>query len=70
MPVAMTRPTRHPSSGVFRLRKVIPESLRDAAERLFGVRREFIENLGTKNEAEARRRAPAALAEIDRGSRS
>ncbi len=66
MPVAMTRPTRHPSSGVFRLRKVIPESLRDAAERLFGVRREFIENLGTKNEAEARRRAPAALAEIER----
>ena len=62
MPLAMTRPSRHPKSGVFRIRKVIPEPLRDAAQRLYGVRAEFIETLATKNEAEARRLAPAVLA--------
>lgn len=66
MPLVMTRPTLHPKTGVFRLRKVIPPALRDAAQRIYGQRREFIESLRTKDEAEARRRAPATLAEMER----
>lgn len=66
MPLAMTRPTPHPKTGVFRLRKVIPPPLREAAERLYGVKSEFIVSLGTKSEAEARRTAPAEMAEIER----
>ena len=66
MPLTMTRPTKHPETGVFRLRKAIPAALRAEAERLFGVKREFITSLGVKDAASARRLAPAALAEIDR----
>lgn len=66
MPLAMTRPTKHPKTGVFRIRKGIPPALRDAAHRLYGQRWELIESLGTKNEREARERAPAVLAEIER----
>jgi integrase len=60
----MTQPTKHPISGVYRLRQAIPAALRDTAERLYGVRAEIMVNLGTREPAEAKRRAPAALAEV------
>lgn len=62
MALATTRPTLHPKAGVFIVRKAIPRPL---AKSLFGVRAEFIENLGTKDEAEARKLAPAALARAE-----
>ncbi|MDD2704758.1 MAG: hypothetical protein PHU07_05420, partial [Acidocella sp.] len=62
----MTCPTKHPKSGVYRLRKAIPPDLRAQAEKLFGVSREFIVSLGVKDAAAARRLAPAVLAEIER----
>jgi len=66
MPLAMTRPTRHPKSGVYRLRKPIPPQHRETAQRLFGVSRELTVTLGTKDEAEARRLAPRHLDELER----
>jgi integrase len=60
MALAMIRPTKHPKSGVYRLRLAVPAGLRASAVALFGVRAEFIENLGTKVPADAKRLAPAA----------
>lgn len=56
----MTRPTQHPKTGIYRIRRAVPAALREAA----GVR-EWIVNLGTKDPLEARRRAAQALAEIE-----
>lgn len=60
----MTHPTRHPKTGTYLLRVAIPEPLRATTKQLFGVCRELRENLGTKSAAEARKRAPAALARL------
>jgi len=38
--------------------------MRETAHRLFGVRREFIQNLGTKDKRAAVRAAPGALAAL------
>jgi integrase len=54
------RPTKHPKSGVYRLRLTLPPALRETASRLFGVRTEIIENLKTKDPKEACRLASAA----------
>jgi integrase len=66
MPLAMIRPTPHPKSGVYRLRKSIPAQYRDTAQRLFGVRRELTVTLGTKDAREAVRLAPRYLDELER----
>ena len=61
----MTRPTKHPRTGIYRLRKVIPKHLRDIVQRRHGVRCELIVNLGTKDAKEAHRAAPEALAKME-----
>jgi integrase len=61
----MTRPTKHPKTGVYRLRKQIPAALRDVAASLFGVRGELITSLGTKDPDEARQRAPVEIARLE-----
>lgn len=56
----MTRPTKHPTTGVYRIRKVVPKELRPiigSAERIISLR--------TKDPAEAAKRAPAALRKIE-----
>ncbi len=55
----MTRPTKHPKTGIYRVRKAVPLRLRAAA----GVR-EWVVGLATKDAAEARQKAPQALAQI------
>jgi integrase len=60
MPPAMSRPWKHPSSGVFWLRKVVPENLR----KLVGKREEK-RSLHTRDPAEAKRRHAEAFAEIE-----
>ena len=56
----MTRPTKHPKTGVYRIRKGVPKALRAAVGR-----RELIRSLGTKDRAEAKRLAPPVLAEFE-----
>jgi hypothetical protein len=60
MPLAMSRPWKHPSSGVYWVRKGVPEDLRA----LVGKREEK-RSLGTRDPAEAKRRHAEALAEIE-----
>lgn len=62
MALIMTRPTQHPKTGIYVLRKGIPRQLREITKRKHGVRAEFIESLGTRDPAEAKRLAPAVLA--------
>lgn len=57
----MTRPTKHPTTGVYRIRMVVPKDIRA----IIG-KRERIISLRTKDPAEAMRRAPAALEQIAR----
>ena len=57
----MIRPTRHPTSGVYRLRLGIPARLRDAAKMLHGVRAELIESLGTLDAKEAKPSVPTMM---------
>ncbi len=64
MALVMTRPTPHPKTGVFRVRVAIPAPLRETALRLYGRRSEFIESLKTKDRADAKRLAPAAVARL------
>ena len=54
----MTAPTRHPKTGVYRIRIAIPPHLRDITQRDHGKRAEFIETLGTKEPKETKARAP------------
>lgn len=56
----MTRPTPHPRSGVYRLRKAVPAPLRS----ILG-KSELIATLGTKDPKEARSRAPAVLKDME-----
>ncbi len=60
MPLAMSRPFKHPNSGVFWLRKGVPEDLR----KIIGKREEK-RSLKTRDPAEAKRRHAEALAEIE-----
>lgn len=57
----MTRPTKHPTTDVYRIRMVVPKDVRA----IIG-KRERIISLRTKDPAEAMKRAPAALAKIAR----
>ena len=56
----MTRPTKHPKTGIYRVRKAVPESLRP-----FVGRREVTVNLRTREPREAAAKAPAALIQIE-----
>ncbi|TCZ64457.1 hypothetical protein EXY23_07365 [Roseicella aquatilis] len=56
----MTRPTPHPKTGIYRLRKAVPPPLRPVIGK-----RELIVSLRTKDPAEARRRAPEELRKIE-----
>src|SRR5580704_11158472 len=58
MPLAMSRPWKHPSSGVYWLRKGVPEDLRH----LVGKREEK-RSLQTRDPVEAKRRHAEVLAE-------
>jgi integrase len=60
MPLAMSRPWKHPNSGVYWLRKGVPEDLRE----LVGKREEK-RSLQTRDPVEAKRRHAEALAEIE-----
>ena len=60
MPLAMSRPWKHPDSGVYWLRKGVPDDLRA----LVGKREEK-RSLGTRDPVEAKRRHAEALAEIE-----
>ena len=64
MALTMTRPTKHPKTGTFLVRVAIPAPLREMTQRLFGVRAELRENLKTKDPAEAKRLAPAAVGRL------
>jgi integrase len=57
----MVRPTRHPRTGVYRIRQPIPGRLKDVTQRRYGVRREFVESLGTKDWREAKERASPVI---------
>jgi hypothetical protein len=60
MALAMARPTKHPKSGVYRVRRAVPSELRSALGK-----RELIQTLDTKDPAEAKRRAPPVVARFD-----
>jgi hypothetical protein len=60
MPLAMSRPWKHPKSGVYWFRKGVPEDLR----KLVGKREEK-RSLQTRDPVEAKRRHAEALAEIE-----
>ncbi|MBP0465866.1 hypothetical protein J5Y09_18210 [Roseomonas sp. PWR1] len=60
MALVMTRPTKDPKSGIWEVRKGVPKALRA----IIGVR-ELKRSLGTKDDAEARRRGPAVIAEFE-----
>ncbi len=60
MPLAMSRPWKHPNSGVYWLRKGVPEDLRA----LVGKREEK-RSLQTRDPVEAKRRHAEALTEIE-----
>lgn len=64
MALPMTSPTKHPKTGIYRLRMGVPEALRASAKALYGNGRELIANLRTKDGNEAKRLAPQALAEL------
>ena len=60
MPLAMARPWKHPKTGIYWLRKRVPDDL----VRLVGKREEK-RSLGTRDPIEAKRHHAAALAEIE-----
>lgn len=60
MPLAMSRPWKHPKTGIYWLRKRVPDRLLT----LVG-KREELRTLGTRDPAEAKVRHAAALAEIE-----
>ena len=61
----MTRPTKHPKSGVYRIRVAVPGHLRDIVQRDHERRAELVETLGTKDPSEAKRRATATVAKFE-----
>ncbi|TWB88468.1 hypothetical protein FBZ93_118148 [Bradyrhizobium macuxiense] len=60
MPLAMSRPWKHPKTGIYQLRKVVPDDLR----KLVGKREEKL-SLQTRDPAEAKVRHAKALAELE-----
>ena len=60
MPLAMSRPWKHPKTGIYQLRKVVPDDLR----KLIGKREEKL-SLQTRDPAEAKVRHAKALAELE-----
>ncbi|MCJ2100014.1 DUF6538 domain-containing protein [Methylobacterium sp. E-046] len=60
MPLTMARPYKDPKTGIYRLRRVVPESLRQ-----FVGKREEKLSLGTRDPEEARRLHAKAMAEIE-----
>ncbi|MDB5544283.1 MAG: recombinase XerD, partial [Hyphomicrobiales bacterium] len=60
MALAMARPWKHPKTGIYWLRKRVPEDLRP----LVG-KQEYKRSLKTKDPAEAKRPHAASLAEIE-----
>ncbi|NMJ43502.1 hypothetical protein GWK16_19810 [Roseomonas sp. JC162] len=60
MVLSMARPTKHPKSGVYRARKVVPEDLRAVIGK-----RELIASLRTKDPSEAKARHSAAMAALE-----
>lgn len=61
MPLAMSRPWKHPKTGIYWLRKGVPEALRE----LVGKREEKL-SLQTRDPVEAKQRHAEALAEIEK----
>lgn len=55
----MTRPTKHPETGVYRIRVRVPQDIRDAVGKS-----ERIASLETKSPKEAAAKAPSAIAKI------
>ena len=60
MALAMARPWKHPKTGIYWLRKRVPEDLRP----ILGKREEK-RSLGTRDAAEAKRLHAQALAELE-----
>ncbi|WP_309500898.1 MULTISPECIES: DUF6538 domain-containing protein [Bradyrhizobium] len=60
MPLAMSRPWKHPKTGIYQLRKAVPDDLRQ----LVGKREEKV-SLQTRDPAEAKVRHAKALAELE-----
>src|ERR1700761_4260359 len=60
MPLAMSRPWKHPKTGIYQLRKVVPDDLR----KLVGKREEKL-SLHTRDPAEAKQRFAQALADLE-----
>lgn len=60
MPLAMSRPWKHPKTGIYQLRKVVPDDLR----KLVGKREEKV-SLQTRDPAEAKVRHSKMLAELE-----
>jgi integrase len=61
MAIRMAAPMKHPATGVYWFRKVVPPALRAAVGK-----REIKRTLGTKDAREARRRYAAVAAEVER----
>lgn len=64
MPLKMSTPTRHSTTGRYRVRLSIPVELRATAKTLYGVGVEFTKNLDTADKRTALERAPAAQADL------
>jgi integrase len=60
MVLLMSRPQKHPKTGIYRARKVVPADLREAIGK-----RELVETLGTKDPAVASRLHPEVLIRFD-----
>ncbi|MGE5387637.1 MAG: DUF6538 domain-containing protein, partial [Hyphomicrobiales bacterium] len=60
MALAMARPWKHPKTGIYWLRKRVPDELRS----LLGKREEK-RSLGTRDPEQAKRRHAQALAELE-----
>jgi hypothetical protein len=60
MPLAMSRPWKHPKTGIYQLRKAAPKELRE----LVGKREEKV-SLETRDPVEAKQRFAKALAELE-----
>ncbi|MEY9135039.1 integrase [Bradyrhizobium diazoefficiens] len=60
MPLIMSRPWKHPKTGIYQLRRAVPEDLRA----LVGKREEKV-SLQTRDPAEAKQRFATALAELE-----
>jgi hypothetical protein len=59
-PLAMSSPWKHPKTGIYQLRKAVPEDLR----KLVGTREEKV-TLNTRDPVEAKQRFAKALAELE-----